>query len=63
MHEEYDVDAPENPAADRPEPTGQAEVDEVVDEVAGLDETPLEEHVAVFERAHARLRGTLDTRG
>ncbi len=52
-----DLDEPE---ADRPEPTGEVAVDEVVDAVASLEERPLEEHAAVFEQAHVALRRTLD---
>lgn len=43
-----------------PMPTGIDAVDRVLDLVAGLDARPLEEHAAVFEEAHARLRHTLD---
>ncbi|MGZ5404694.1 MAG: hypothetical protein ACXWDL_08605 [Nocardioides sp.] len=45
-----------------PEPvrTGVAEVDAVLDSVAGLDETDVAEHPAVFEGAHERLRRSLD---
>ena len=37
-------------------------VDAVVVDVEGLDERPVEEHVAVFERAHEQLRQALDDR-
>lgn len=40
--------------------TGNEAVDEVLASLEGLEERPLEEHVAVFERAHERLRGALD---
>ena len=40
--------------------TGVAGVDAVVDDVAALDDRPLDEHVAVFEDAHTRLRRALD---
>lgn len=47
-----------------PEPapvrTGMAEVDAVLDCVAGLDDTEVAEHPAVFEDAHAQLRRALD---
>ena len=43
-------------------PTGIESVDAVLDLVAGLEGRPLTEHVAVFEEAHARLRGALDAR-
>lgn len=47
-------------AAPAPVPTGIASLDSVLDLVAGLDERPLADHVAVFETAHAELRHTLD---
>ena len=40
--------------------TGVASVDTVVASVEALDERPVEEHVAVFEEAHDRLRRALD---
>jgi len=40
--------------------TGLDRVDSVVDDVARLAGRPVEEHVAVFESAHDRLRRTLD---
>ncbi len=40
--------------------TGLDGVDSVVDDVARLAGQPVEEHVAVFESAHERLRRTLD---
>lgn len=45
-----------------PEPvrTGVADVDAVLDSVAGLDESDVAEHPAVFEDAHERLRRALD---
>lgn len=49
-------------AAAAPERTGVPEVDAVLDEVEGLDGTPVDEHVAVFERAHEQLRRALDAR-
>lgn len=48
----------EHPSA--PAATGIAAVDEVVEQLAGLAERPLEEHAAVLEQAHADLRATLD---
>ncbi len=42
------------------EPTGTDQVDRVLTEVADLDERPVSEHVAVFERAHEQLRRALD---
>jgi hypothetical protein len=46
-----------------PERTGVEEVDAVLESVEGLEGTPVDEHVAVFESAHERLRGALDTGG
>lgn len=43
-----------------PAPTGVSSVDRVLDELDGLDERPLEEHVGAFERAHEQLRSALD---
>ena len=40
--------------------TGVERVDAVVDAVSGLDDRPVDEHVAVFESAHDELRRTLD---
>ncbi len=40
--------------------TGVSAVDDVVASVQGLDQRPVEEHVAVFEQAHERLRRALD---
>jgi hypothetical protein len=40
--------------------TGHAVVDGVIASVADLAGTPVEEHVAVFERAHEQLRSALD---
>lgn len=49
-----EADAWEAPA------TGVADVDEVLVAVRALDSRPVEEHVAVFEQAHDRLRRALD---
>lgn len=53
---------PDRPAAPSPHRarTGVSTVDRVVDEIEGLDEVPLEEHLSAFERAHASLRAALD---
>jgi hypothetical protein len=40
--------------------TGVEEVDDVLASLQGLDDRPVEEHPAVFERAHERLRQALD---
>lgn len=42
------------------EATGSDAVDGVLTEVAGLAGRPVDEHVAVFERAHEQLRRALD---
>lgn len=42
------------------ERTGVADVDAVLDEVDAAAGLPVEEQVAVFERAHERLRRALD---
>ena len=42
-----------------PEPTGNPTVDAVLESLPGLDDKPVEEHVAVFEAAHDALRGAL----
>lgn len=41
-------------------PTGIEQVDAVQQEVVGLAERPVSEHVEVFERAHEQLRRALD---
>jgi len=43
-----------------PERTGVEVVDDVLASLRGLDESPVEEHPAVFESAHERLRQALD---
>lgn len=43
--------------------TGHPAVDQVLTSFVGLDERPVDEHVAVFERAHADLRAVLDDPG
>lgn len=43
-----------------PVATGVESVDRVLDELDGLDERPLEEHVGAFERTHEQLRSALD---
>ncbi len=45
------------------ESTGNEHVDEVVASLAGLDDQPVSEHVAVFEQAHETLRRTLSGAG
>lgn len=43
-----------------PERTGNHDVDRVLSSLEALDDLPIDEHVAVFERAHENLRGALD---
>jgi hypothetical protein len=43
--------------------TGNPVVDDVLGGVEALDDLPVDEHVAVYERAHERLRGALDGSG
>ena len=40
-------------------PTGHAEVDEVIASLGDLDGRPVDQHAAVFEAAHDRLRTAL----
>jgi hypothetical protein len=54
------TDAATEPAQE-PIRTGVERVDAVVDAVSGLEERPVDEHVAVFEQAHDELRRTLDS--
>ncbi|MBD3948064.1 hypothetical protein [Nocardioides ganghwensis] len=42
------------------ESTGVEAVDRVLAEVAGLADSPVDQHVQVFERAHDQLRRALD---
>ena len=46
--------------SDPSEPTGNPAVDDVLELLGDLDELPVDEHVAVFETAHEKLRGALD---
>lgn len=43
--------------------TGNEAVDEVLAEVVAVADQPVQEHVAVFEQAHERLRSALDSPG
>ena len=70
MEQEFDEavdpeveDAPSSQPATETVRTGDAAVDGVLDEVERLDGLPVEEHVAVFERAHEDLRSALDRPG
>ena len=61
------IDEPQQPADSvAPEPeepvrTGNEAVDGVLDSLDSLDDAPVDEHVAVFERAHEQLRSALDS--
>jgi hypothetical protein len=58
------VDAEEFPdTAPTAERTGHEAVDSVLQSLDALSGAPVAEHVAVFEAAHDRLRGTLATAG
>ena len=46
-----------------PQTTGDEAVDAVVASLRGLDDLPVAEHVAVFERAHESLRQVLSGAG
>jgi len=52
--------AVDGPQAAEPVRTGVERVDAVIDEVSGLADRPVDEHLAVFEAAHDELRRTLD---
>jgi hypothetical protein len=43
--------------------TGNARVDRVLAALQGLDEQPVDGHVAMFERAHEELRQALSDAG
>jgi hypothetical protein len=63
---EYDPEPAAEEAAEaaqeftEPVRTGVEEVDDVLASVDGLEGTPVDDHVAVFENAHDRLRRALD---
>jgi hypothetical protein len=52
-------DEPPTPEVD-PMRTGVPSVDAVLAEIDDLDELPLDEHLATYERAHDTLRSALD---
>jgi hypothetical protein len=54
-----DVDLSAQETAE-PVRTGLEGVDAVLRSIEDLEGTPVDEHVAVFEQAHERLRGVLD---
>lgn len=66
MDEHADPDVADGPLTDAPVDltvrTGNERVDAVLDSLEALDDLPVDEHVAVFERAHEELRGALDAR-
>ncbi|MDP3891476.1 hypothetical protein [Nocardioides sp.] len=51
-------DAPDTAADQR---VGVDTVDQVLASLSGLDALPVDQHVAVFERAHEGLRRALDS--
>ncbi|WP_151082134.1 hypothetical protein [Nocardioides cynanchi] len=53
-------DAPDAAGAESPIRTGLPSVDAVLAEIDELDELPLDQHLARFERAHDTLRSALD---
>jgi hypothetical protein len=55
-----DVEPAETQEFDEPERTGVEEVDDVLADLQGLQDSPVEEHPAAFEQAHERLRQALD---
>lgn len=60
--EEFGDDYPD--AADQaPAATGHPAVDEVLRSLESLGDSPVDEHVAVFEQAHDQLRRTLSGAG
>lgn len=66
LREEAMTDAtPDRPLRHEPGPeaTGNPAVDAVIESLERLDDTPVSEHVAVFESAHERLRGALADAG
>lgn len=52
---------PVAPEPEEPVRTGNEAVDEVLETLESLDDAPVDEHVAVFERAHEQLRAALDS--
>jgi hypothetical protein len=65
---EHEIEPADAPSANSDqsfgfEPTGNDVVDSVLASLAGLDDVPVAERVALFESAHDRLRGTLADAG
>jgi hypothetical protein len=63
MSETLHEQAEPEPRQDQPPTTGDEAVDNVVASLRGLDDLPVAEHVAVFERAHESLRQVLSGAG
>lgn len=59
-HDQQHHDQQQHDAQDPEGATGVAEVDAVLSSLDGLADSPVSEHVAVFESAHERLRRALD---
>jgi hypothetical protein len=57
---EAEVNEPGPETRSEPLRTGVAPVDDMLAEVDGLDDLPVDQHLAVFERAHGVLRAALD---
>lgn len=63
MSESWHEDAEPAQDSTEPETTGDEAVDAVVASIRGLDDLPVAEQVAVFERAHESLRQVLSGAG
>ncbi len=57
-----DLEERDVPTTDTQLRTGNPEVDGVLDSMDTLDDLPVAEHAAVFDRAHEVLRSALDAR-
>ncbi len=57
-----DLEERDVPTTDTKLRTGNPEVDGVLDSMDTLDDLPVAEHAAVFDRAHEVLRSALDAR-
>lgn len=58
-----DQPGPEGDGPAAVESTGHPDVDDVIGSLNDLDDRPVDEHVAVFETAHDRLRSALADAG
>ena len=56
-------ESPQEPFEQERPGTGNEGVDAVVASLDGLDDLPVSDHVAVFERAHESLRAALTDAG